>query len=257
MIEHTLHLPRPEGEMEVFAVRPAGDAAPAVILYMDMWGFRATLLDVARGLAAAGYYCALPDLYYRRGKVRYAARDIAGLKLAFADLEPERQAALRAAMDGLSNAMVIDDTAALLDVISRDPSVRRGPVGVVGYCMGGRHALCVAGTFPQRIKATACLHGAGCVTADDNSPHLLSPHLLARHADGEIYCGHAERDRYAPPDVVERMTQALSGCRVRHRWRVHAGAEHGYAMPDRNVFDQKATEQDWETIFAMLGRQLH
>jgi carboxymethylenebutenolidase len=252
MIELTFHLARAEGDMEVFVVRPAGTGAlPAVILYMDMWGLRATLLDIARDVAAAGYHCVLPDLYYRRGKVRYAARDIPGLKLAFADLEPERQIALRAAMDGLSDAMVIEDTAALLDALSRDALVRHGPLGAIGYCMGGRHALCVAGTFPQRFKAAACLHGAGLISADDNSPHLL-----ARCADGELYCGHAERDRYAPPDVVERLEQALSGCRVRHHWHVHAGAEHGYAMPDRNVFNQKATEQDWETILAMLERQL-
>src|SRR5262245_50678640 len=100
MIEHTFHLSRPAGEMEVFVAHPAGaGVSPAVLLYMDMWGIRATLLDVARGIAAAGYYCVLPDLYYRRGKVRYAARDIAGLKLAFADLEPDRRTALRAAMD--------------------------------------------------------------------------------------------------------------------------------------------------------------
>ena len=107
MIERTYQLPRPDGDMEVFAEHPAGGGAwPAVILYMDMWGFRAALFDIARGVAAAGYYCVLPDLYYRRGKVRYAARDIPGLKLAFADLEPARQTALRAAMDGLSDAMV-------------------------------------------------------------------------------------------------------------------------------------------------------
>ena len=154
-------------------------------------------------------------------------------------------------MDGLSDAMVIEDTAVLFDFMRRDAAVRQGPAGAVGYCMGGRHALCVAGTFPQRFKATACLHGTGLVTVDDNSPHLL-----ARRADGELYCGHAERDKYATPDVVERLERALSGCRVRYQWHVHAGAEHGYAMPDRNVFDQNAADADWETIFAMLDRQL-
>ena len=252
MIERTFHLPRSGGKMEVFVAHPArGGALPAVILYMDMWGIRAVLHDIARSVAAAGYHCVLPDLYYRRGKVRYAATDAPGRRLSFADLEPERQTALRAAMDGLSDAMVIEDTSFLLDFMSRDAAVRHGPAGAVGYCMGGRHALCVAGTFPQRFKATACLHGTGLVTADDNSPHLL-----ARRGDGELYCGHAERDKYAPPDVVERLEQALSGCRVRHQWHVHAGAEHGYAMPDRNVFDQNAADEDWETIFAMLGRQL-
>ena len=238
--------------METFLVHPsAGNAFSAVILYMDMWGMRATLADIARRIAAAGYYCVLPDLYYRGGHVRHAARDIPGRQLNFAALEPERQTALRAAMDGLSDAMIIEDTAFLLDFMRRDPSVRRGPVGAVGYCMGGRHALCVAGTFPQRVKATACLHGAGLVTAADNSPHLL-----ARRADGEIYCGHAERDKYAPPDVVERLDDALSGCRVRHQWRVHVAAQHGYALPDRDVFDKAAANRDWENIFAMFKRQL-
>jgi carboxymethylenebutenolidase len=252
MIERTFQLRRPDGEMDILVVHPSGGGAfPAAILYMDMWGIRGTLADIARRIAAVGYYCVLPDLYYRRGKVRYAARDVSGRRLSFADLEPGRQIALRAAMDGLSDAMVLEDTAFLLDFFSRDPSVRHGAVGAVGYCMGGRHALCVAGTFPERCKATACLHGTGLVTAAESSPHLL-----ARRADGEIYCGHAERDRYAAADVVERLDDALSGCRVRHRWRVHKGAEHGYALPDRNVFDREATDQDWEAIFAMLGQQL-
>ncbi len=252
MIEQTLQLRVPAVEMETFVVHPSGGGRfPPVILFMDMWGIRTALTDIARSIAAAGYCCILPDFYYRNGKVRYAARDVVGRPLAFTDLEPERQIALRAAMDGLNNAMVIEDTALLLDFMRSSEPVRPGPVGAVGYCMGGRHALCVAGTFPQHFKATACLHGAGLVsTAED------SPHLIARRADGEIYCGHAELDKYAPPDVVERMDKALSGCQVRYQGRVHAGAQHAYAMPDRDVFDPQATERDWDAILAMFRRQL-
>ena len=251
MIERRLQLPRPGGAMETFAVHPSGEGKfPSVILYMDMWGMRATLEHVARRIAAAGYYCILPDLYYRGGRIRYAAHDIPGRQLNFAALEPAHQTALRAAMDGLSDAMVIEDTAYLLDFM-RDQPVLNGPVGAVGYCMGGRHALCVAGTFPQRFKATACLHGAGLVSAGEHSPHLI-----ARQAAGEIYCGHAELDRYAPPDVVARLDDTFTGCAVRYQRRVHIGAEHGYALSDRDVFDRDATDQDWTAIFAMLRRQL-
>jgi carboxymethylenebutenolidase len=56
--------------------------------------------------------------------------------------------------------------------------------------------------------------------------------------------------------AVERLDEALCGCRVRRQWRLRAGAEHGYALPDRDTFDQKASDQDWESIFAMLDRQL-
>jgi carboxymethylenebutenolidase len=95
------------------------------------------------------------------------------------------------------------------------------------------------------------LHGAGLITPGENSAHLV-----ARRADGEIYCGHAELDKYAPKDVVERMDEALAGWRGRYERTVHKGAEHSYAMPDRDVYDPKATAQDWQSIFAMFRRQL-
>ncbi|HEX9464880.1 MAG TPA: dienelactone hydrolase family protein [Alphaproteobacteria bacterium] len=252
MIERTIQLRREGGEMETFIAHPsAGGPFPAVMLYMDMWGMRTAVTDIARRIAAAGYYCVLPDLYYRGGKVRYAAHDDAGKGLSFTDLDPERQIALRAAMNKLSDAMVIWDTAFLLQFMTQGEPVRPGPFGAVGYCMGGRHALCAAGTFPDRFRAAACLHGTDLVKDGETSPHLL-----ARRAAGEIYCGHAGRDRYARPDVVQRLDEALAGCSVRYQRRVHADAQHSYAMPDRDVFDQDATDQDWREISAMLIRQL-
>lgn len=251
LAESTLELDRPGGKMQTVVIHPAGSPAPGVILFMDMWGMRQTLVDIARGIARAGYCCMLPDVYYRLGKIRYAPQDMPGRRLNFADLERERQVALRAAMDGLSDAMVTDDAAFLLGVMERLPSVRPGAAAVVGYCMGGRHALCAAGRFPQRIRATACLHGTDLVRSD-----MQSPHRLAREADGEIYFGHAGRDRYAPADVAARLDQALTGCRVRYRQETYAEAQHGYGLHDRDVFDARATLQDWGAIFAMFRRQL-
>ena len=44
--------------------------------------------------------------------------------------------------------------------------------------------------------------------------------------------------------------------KVRYRGRVHPAAHHGYALPDRDVFDKTAANRDWEHIFAMYRRQL-
>jgi carboxymethylenebutenolidase len=43
---------------------------------------------------------------------------------------------------------------------------------------------------------------------------------------------------------------------VRSSHVVHRGADHGYALPDRDVFDKQAANRDWEHIFAMFRRQL-
>src|SRR6185503_5704373 len=110
--ERTARLKTPNGEMEAFVAHPAaGGAQAAVILYMDMWGMRRVMTEIARSIATAGYYCVLPDLYYRLGTVRYAPQEMPG-PVSFLDLEPERRVTLRAAMDGLSDDMVMDDTRA-------------------------------------------------------------------------------------------------------------------------------------------------
>jgi carboxymethylenebutenolidase len=238
--------------MELFVVHPeAGGQFAPVVMYLDMWGMREVLRDLARRVATMGYCCVLPDFYYRGGKVRYAEVDDARLGKSFADVTPAHQGLLQSAMAGLSDAMVLEDTAALFDYLDGCDWVRPGPVGTIGYCMGGRHVLCVAGKFPERVKASACLHGAYLVNDQDSSPHFI-----ARRAQGEMYFGHAQQDKYASADVVERVNSSLKACAVRNTSRVHPGAQHGYAIPDRDVYDKHAANFDWEHIFAMLRRQV-
>ena len=117
--------------------------------------------------------------------------------------------------------------------------------------MGGRHAFCVAGRFRDRVKATARIHGTALIKQGADSPHLM-----ARAGSGEIYCGHAQRDKYAPADVVEKLDRGFAGAGVRYHYALHRGAEHAYAIPDREVYDDRAANHDWREIFAMFGRQL-
>jgi carboxymethylenebutenolidase len=49
------------GRMPTFTVHPEGAGPhPVVILYMDAPGIREELRDMARRIAARGYYCACP-----------------------------------------------------------------------------------------------------------------------------------------------------------------------------------------------------
>jgi len=166
-------------------------------------------------------------------------------------LEPQVRSVMLASLKAVSNAMVIADSGALLDFLAADSGVRAGPMGAIGYCMGGRHVLCAATAFPDRFRAVACLHGTE-LTADRPD----SPHLRLGVLGGELYCGYGEEDAHTPPDVVACMDQMLSTCSVTYRQEVHPGAGHGYALPDRDVYDSRAAARDWEVIHAMLRRQV-
>ena len=252
MREKTVNIPTADGQMETFVVHPqeSGPFAP-VIIYMDVWGLRTELCDIARKVAVVGYYVLLPDLYYRQGRIRHEWRDADGRMISLPKLDSARQAKVLAPARHLSNATVVADSAALLDFIGRGEPVRHGAVGSIGYCMGGQFVIRAAAAYPERFLANACLHGSQLVTDREDSPHRL-----IRRLRGELYCGFAEKDPQATPCIRAALDEAIAECPVEYRAVVHAGAEHGYALPDRDIHDKHAANRDWELIFAMFRRQL-
>jgi carboxymethylenebutenolidase len=81
-------------------------------------------------------------------------------------------------------------------------------------------------------------------------------HLDVLKATGEIYCGFGEKDRHTPPSLIATLTRALQSGGVRYRYEVHRDADHGYALPDRDVYDKHCANRNWELIFALFHRQL-
>jgi carboxymethylenebutenolidase len=232
MYEQLVEITTPSGAMETFITRPqdGGPFAP-VILYMDIWGVREELYDIARKVAT----------FY----------DDNGRMITLESLSEERKEMVRAPGRGLSDDMVVEDTDAMLRMLAQDRSVRPGPVGALGYCMGGRHVFRVAGAYPDRFKANACLHGSDLVIAGNDSPHLS-----AAKSQGELYCGYAEHDSYATKPIIAAIADAMRSSQAVYQPVVHIGAEHGYALPDRDVYAKHAANRDWESIFAMFRRQL-
>jgi len=245
-------VPTEDGAMPTFITHPeeGGPFAP-IILYMDIWGIRDELHEIARRIATVGYCCLLPDLYYRQGKVATGFRDSAGRMISLHRLDEDRARQVHAPRDQLTGAMAMADTAALLAFIDTLAGARPGPVGSIGWCMGGRLVLMAAGHHPGRLCAGASLHGTRLISEADDSPHLLADRFR-----GELYCGFGERDHFSPPELIKTMNAVLAPLPVAYRHLVHEGAEHGYALPDRDVYDASAAARDWERIFAMYRRVL-
>ena len=105
MIEHHIDIATADGAMNTFVVHPdEGAPHPVVLFYMDAPGKREELHDMARRLAAVGYFVVLPNLYYRRTRDFWLAeRTEAGL---------ERMFALMGTLDAVTTRC---DTQAMLD----------------------------------------------------------------------------------------------------------------------------------------------
>jgi len=241
-----------DGTMDAYAAWPDGQGPfPLVIMFMDIWGLREELFDLARKVAGQGYYCVLPNLFYRRGRIRHERRNAEGRTVSFDTLPEDLKAEMLRLARGMTRQMVETDVAAIFEFV-RDKPVSGGAVGTVGFCLGGRMAFFAAQSFPGRVQAVSSLHGTLLVTDAADSPHRLAGRMR-----GEVYCGHGEKDPASAPQVMATLEAAFKDCgEVTYRSTLHRGAHHGYSMPDRDVHDAAATAADWTETFALFARWL-
>jgi carboxymethylenebutenolidase len=254
MRERHVDIRTADGVMDTFITHPeTGGSFPVVVVYMDIWGVREELYDVARRIGTVGYYSVVPDLYYRSGKVSFDFRNEGGRALSGFKLDPDNRKRVGEQWQKLTNKMTMDDTAAILDFLSGEEHARPGGMGAIGYCMGGRHVLCAAGEFSDRFIAGAALHGTRML---GDTLHGPAPLRHAARLQGELYCGFAEHDQHMSLDQIREMERLLEPHAVKYHYTVHPGTIHGYSLPERDVYDKPAAERDWERIFAMYLRQI-
>jgi carboxymethylenebutenolidase len=245
MIEQTLNIATKDGEMETFICHPErGGPVPAVFLMMDAPGIRGELRDMARRLATVGYYVLLPHLYYRAGRDAIYGPDV----LKHGSEEHQRMRAVRTKM---TIPPVMEDVASMLAFIDARKEVKRGAVGIHGYCMSGPYALAAAARYPDRIAAAASFYGTWLV-----SDAVESPHLNLGKAKGELYIACAEHDELAPLPMVEELKGLLEKSGAKGELELYPGVHHGFAFPERWCFDKPAAERHWERLFALYRRRL-
>jgi len=143
-------------------------------------------------------------------------------------------------------ANIMSDTGAFLDYLAAQADVKPGRIGTTGYCMGGLMSLTAAGTYPDRIAATASYHGGRLATDAPDSPHLLVPKIKSR-----VYIAGASDDPTFPDEMKERLERALTAAGVDHVIETYP-AKHGWVFRDTPVFDAAAAERHWRTLLALL-----
>ncbi len=242
MIERQLDIATKDGASTTFIVHPdRGGPFPVIVFLMDAPAIREELRDMALRFATSGYYVMLPNLYYRAGE----------MELGPIEFEPDGpwRKKMFALMNNLEIPMVLSDVDAMIAFAGKDPAANAGSVGTVGYCMSGRFAVCAAGSRPDCVKATASIYGVRLVTDEETSPHLV-----AKRSPAEFYFACAERDHWAPQEMVDQMKRDLAG--AHGEVEQYPDTDHGFAFPQRPAYRKLAAEQHWERVLSLFERNL-
>ena len=249
MIAETIDIATSDGAADVFVARPDGDGPhPAVILYTDAFGIRPALEEHVKHLARNGYYVVAPNVFYRsrRAPVLDDLEELIGSEdrsALFAQLRPM--------MDLITPEAAHADSEAWLEFLRGDARAEQGGFGTVGYCLGGRLSLRMAGEFPDAVTAAASFHGGNLATDQEDSPHLA-----AVKASAELYIGHADNDGSMPPEQMAKLTQVLAEAHVRHTAELYVGAPHGWTQTDMRAYDEPSTERHWLRLLDLFERVL-
>ena len=248
IMETFLNIKTPDGVCEAFIAYPGEKGPyPAVLLYMDAFGPRPHLYEMAKTISSRGYFVLVPNLFYRARKV-----PVVDLKFPVRGEDwPEAEKQIMPLIQSYGPELAMRDTLAFLDFLAQQKLVRKGSIGITGYCMGGKLAILAGAHYPDRFAAVASFHAGRLATENEDSPHRLLNRIKA-----ELYIAHADNDRSMPPEQIERLRGALEQSGINYQAELYSGAAHGFTMADLPAYNEAAFKRHWERLFRLFEHTL-
>ena len=215
---------RGRGAIRAYVAYPERkERAPAVIVIHEIFGLTDWEPTVVDRLAKAGYVAIVPDLLSSRFGRTPASAD-SGRKLT----------------GQLVQGDVIRDLDSVYAYVNRLPAVRKGDVGTIGFCWGGRMSFAYATANPK-LKAAVVCYG--------DAPDSVS---LAR-IRAPILGVYGEDDARINADLP-RVESQLRALKKDHHFNIYPGTGHGFLKPGRKGNDGPQPEQAWGDILAFYGK---
>lgn len=232
-----------DGEMGVVVSRPDGEGPfPVVLFFHHGPGLDEGSKQAIQTISDAGYYVIAPDRYYRFG--RFLAMD---MRHAMApDADPAERERFMEIFNGTTDDHVECDVQAILDYLKTDPAARPAPMGCIGYCIGARSVLRTIGAHHSQFAVGILLHPSFCVTGDEDSPHLVVDGF-----GGYIYVGIGAEDQMQSAEMNKPLIDAVGELGEHGLAEVHAGANHGFAVPGP-AYHESAASRSYEEALDML-----
>jgi carboxymethylenebutenolidase len=200
----------------------SGDAGPGpgVLVLHSFWGLTKSVKGLCDDLADHGFTVLAPDINF--GELPASEQEAID-HLGKAD--PNRLASLV-----LSSAKLLHEKST------------EGPIGIVGFGMGGSLALWASVRLADVVDAAVSFYGSQQIDfAGSKASYLI--HL-------------AEEDEYVTDDEAAFMeaTMRLEDLDVEVN-RV-PGTSHGFAEPDGETYDASAFERTWDRTLRFLEEKL-
>ena len=211
---------------------------PAIVVVPDVHGLAEHYRDLARRLAAEGFFALAVDLYSREGAP--------GLK----DME-----AVFRWIRALPDTRVLADVAAAVGYLARRPEVDPHAIGITGFCLGGQYALMAACTVPG---LAACVSWYGMLRyAETDATKPASPLALAP----ELQCPYlglfGEADSLIPLADVNELRAILEREEKRFEIVTYPGAGHAFFNDTRlDTYRPEVARDAWSRAVAFLRREL-
>ena len=200
--------------------KPKGELKGAIVVIQEIFGVNHHIRHVCDRIAAEGYVAVAPAIFDRiepNFTSGYSTDEIAVARKFVAN--PDWPAMLR-------------DTQAAIDAVE-------GPVGIIGFCLGGSVAYAAA-TKLSGLKAAVGYYGGAIVRFADDKPQVPT----------QLHFG--EKDSGIPLSDVETIRTKRPEVEI----FVYPGAQHGFGCDERASFDKASADLAWPRAMGFFGKHL-
>ena len=200
---------------------PAGAPKAAIVVIQEIFGVNHHIRSVRDRLAAKAM-----SRSRRRSSIAPSRTSSAAIRLT--------RSAARKFIANPDWAAMLRDTQAAIDA-AKDV----GPVGIIGFCLGGSIAYAAA-TKLSGLSAAVGYYGGAVVRFADDKPQVPT----------QLHFG--EKDAGIPLTDVETIKAKRPDVEV----HVYPGAQHGFHCDERASYDKASADIAWPRSLAFFAKHL-
>jgi len=205
-----------------YRAEPAGAPKGAIVVIQEIFGVNHHIRSVCDRLAKEGYVAIAPAIF-DRSEPNFTS-----------GYSPDEVANARKFVANPDWAAMLRDSQAAIDAVKDT-----GPVGIIGFCLGGSIAY-VAATKLSGLSAAVGYYGGAIVRFADDKPKVPT----------QLHFG--EKDAGIPLTDVDTIKARRPDTEI----YVYPGAQHGFHCDERASYDKTSADIAWPRSMAFFAKHL-